>query len=72
MPVEVVITKLSTQRHPGLEEIAEDPVFATAVRYAADGEEILETRHEQEPYWGFIHCFKTVIDEEGWKALYFT
>ncbi|KAJ7579106.1 hypothetical protein C8J56DRAFT_336647 [Mycena floridula] len=69
-PVEVVFAKLATQRHPAREEITEDPEFVMAVKYASDGEEIIETRHEQEPYTSFIHCFTIVINEEGWQELY--
>ncbi|KAJ7579104.1 mitochondrial carrier [Mycena floridula] len=69
-PMEVVMAKLATQRYPGVEEIAEDPHFALAIRYADDGEESLETRQDRVPYTGFVDCVKTVVKEEGWRAMY--
>ncbi|EMD33060.1 hypothetical protein CERSUDRAFT_87402 [Gelatoporia subvermispora B] len=71
-PLDVMVAKLAVQRnhavsgHNSTEQEAGD---AALEEYAPD-EEVIGFRSEEDPYLGFVDCFKKIVDEEGWKALY--
>ncbi|KAJ7188173.1 hypothetical protein C8R46DRAFT_1053911 [Mycena filopes] len=74
-PLEVMATRLAIQRNQASAEYnsvsqevdgdAEDvPEFAGAE------EDVIGLRTEADPYMGFLDCGKTIINEEGFRALY--
>ncbi|KAJ7924873.1 hypothetical protein B0H13DRAFT_1976484 [Mycena leptocephala] len=74
-PLEVMSTRLAIQRNQASAEYnsvsqevegdAED-----VPEYAGAEEDVIGLRTEAEPYMGLVDCAKTIINEEGFKALY--
>ncbi|KAF7361842.1 hypothetical protein MVEN_00528700 [Mycena venus] len=64
-PLEVMSTRLAIQRNQASAEYN-----SVSQEVDGDAEEVAELRTEAEPYTGLVDCAKTIINEEGFRALY--
>ncbi|KAJ6625588.1 mitochondrial carrier domain-containing protein [Mycena sp. CBHHK59/15] len=73
-PLEVIATRLAIQRNHSSSEYnsvsQEVEGEAEEAEFAGAEEDVIGLRNEADPYLGFVHCAKTIIDEEGLRALY--
>ncbi|KAJ7497353.1 mitochondrial carrier domain-containing protein [Mycena latifolia] len=74
-PLEVIATRLAIQRnHSSAEynsvtqEVEGEP--EEVPEFAGAEEDVIGLRNEAEPYLGLVDCAKTIINEEGFRALY--
>ncbi|KAJ6593960.1 hypothetical protein B0H19DRAFT_43111 [Mycena capillaripes] len=74
-PLEVISTRLAIQRNQGsaeynsvTQEVEGDA--EEVPEYAGAEEDVIGLRTEAEPYTGLVDCAKTIINEEGFRALY--
>ncbi|KAF7376198.1 hypothetical protein MSAN_00034900 [Mycena sanguinolenta] len=74
-PLEVMSTRLAIQRNQASAEYNSvsqevDGDAEEVAEYAGAEEDVIGLRTEAEPYTGIIDCAKTIINEEGFRALY--
>ncbi|KAJ6499951.1 hypothetical protein C8R47DRAFT_1109730 [Mycena vitilis] len=74
-PLEVISTRLAIQRNQGSAEYnsVSQEVEGDAeevAEYAGAEEDVIGLRTEAEPYIGLVDCAKTIINEEGFRALF--
>ncbi|KAJ7680385.1 hypothetical protein DFH06DRAFT_1265406 [Mycena polygramma] len=74
-PLEVISTRLAIQRNQGSAEYnsVSQEVEGDAeevAEYAGAEEDVIGLRTEAEPYTGLVDCAKTIINEEGFRALF--
>ncbi|KAH8828039.1 mitochondrial carrier domain-containing protein [Flagelloscypha sp. PMI_526] len=74
-PLEVIGTRLAIQRtHSPVDYTAvpqeSEMDAADAPDYYAESEDVIGLRNEEDPYIGLYDCFKRIIDEEGFRALF--
>lgn len=71
-PLEVISTRLSVQRNSsqsgGFGEVPQDEDLPD-LEYAGRDEDVIALRPEDNPYEGFVHCAKSILQEEGPEAL---
>jgi len=70
-PLEVITTRLSVQRNhsqaAGFGSVPQDE--QPEMEYAGQDEDVIALRPEDNPYEGFTHCAKSILQEEGPEAL---
>jgi hypothetical protein len=70
-PLEVITTRLSVQRNhsqaAGFGAVPQDE--QPDMEYAGQDEDVIALRPEDNPYEGFTHCAKSILQEEGPEAL---
>jgi len=74
-PLEVMSTRLAIQRNQASAEYNSvsqevDGDAEEVAEYAGADEDVIGLRTEAEPYMGIVDCAKTIINEEGFRALY--
>ncbi|KAJ7218011.1 hypothetical protein GGX14DRAFT_599126 [Mycena pura] len=73
-PLEVITTRLAIQRNHASSEYnsvsQEVEGEAEEVPEFVGVEDVIGLRNEAEPYLGLVDCAKSIINEEGFKALY--
>jgi len=74
-PLEVISTRLAIQRNQASAEYNSvtqevDGDAEEVAEYAGAEEDVIGLRTEAEPYTGLVDCAKTIINEEGFRALY--
>ncbi|PSR81156.1 hypothetical protein PHLCEN_2v6491 [Hermanssonia centrifuga] len=77
-PLDVISAKLAIQRNHAApeynsvnQEVENDDVIPEEyAEYSGSSEDVIGLRNEKDPYVGLYDCFKRVVDEEGWQALY--
>ncbi|KAK7057138.1 hypothetical protein R3P38DRAFT_3544426 [Favolaschia claudopus] len=74
-PLEVVSTRLAIQRNqasPEYNSVSQEVEgdAEEVAEYAGAEEDVIGLRTEAEPYTGLIDCAKTIVNEEGFRALY--
>ncbi|KZT41461.1 hypothetical protein SISSUDRAFT_1042814 [Sistotremastrum suecicum HHB10207 ss-3] len=69
-PLEVIATRLSLQRnHAGSAPVpTEEP--EDGVEFIGQNEDVVGLRSEEDPYLGFVDCYKRIVNEEGVWVLY--
>lgn len=73
-PLEVISTRLSVQRNHGagsggFGSVAQEDEELASMEYAGKDEDVIALRPEDNPYEGFVHCGKSILQEEGPSAL---
>jgi len=67
-PLEVISTRLSIQRNnsqsAGFGAVPQDEDLPE-LEFAGRDEDVIALRPEDDPYHGFVHCGKTILQEEG-------
>ncbi|KAI6021391.1 mitochondrial carrier [Pisolithus microcarpus] len=73
-PLEVISIRLAIQRNYASAEynsVSQEGGDAEDVEeYAGANEDVIGLRSDRPPYTGLIDCAKTIVEEEGWTALY--
>lgn len=72
-PLEVIAIRLAIQRnHDPVEysAVPQDNDLDDAPDYYAEQDDVIGLRSEEDPYLGLYDCFKRIVDEEGFRALY--
>ncbi|KAJ7084442.1 mitochondrial carrier domain-containing protein [Mycena belliarum] len=74
-PLEVIATRLAIQRNHASAEYNSvtqevDGEAEDVGEFAGAEEDVIGLRNESEPYLGLVDCAKTIINEEGFRALY--
>ncbi|KAJ7178483.1 hypothetical protein C8R43DRAFT_460756 [Mycena crocata] len=74
-PLEVIATRLAIQRNHASSEYNSvsqevDGEAEEVAEFAGAEEDVIGLRNEAEPYLGLVDCGKTIINEEGFRALY--
>ncbi|KAJ7770182.1 hypothetical protein DFH07DRAFT_735542 [Mycena maculata] len=74
-PLEVIATRLAIQRNHAAAEYNSvsqevDGEAEEVPEFAGAEEDVIGLRNEAEPYLGLVHCAKTIVNEEGFRALY--
>ncbi|KAJ6586982.1 hypothetical protein DFH09DRAFT_1142173 [Mycena vulgaris] len=74
-PLEVIATRLAIQRNHASAEYNSvtqevDGETEEVAEFAGAEEDVIGLRNEAEPYLGLVDCAKTIINEEGFRALY--
>ncbi|KAI6002711.1 mitochondrial carrier [Pisolithus albus] len=73
-PLEVISIRLAIQRTYASAEynsVSQEGGDAEEVEeYAGANEDVIGLRSDRPPYTGLIDCAKTIVEEEGWTALY--
>ncbi|KAJ7647276.1 hypothetical protein FB45DRAFT_892939 [Roridomyces roridus] len=74
-PLEVIATRLAIQRNHAAAEYNSvtqevDGEAEDVPEFAGAEEDVIGLRNEADPYLGLVHCAKTIVDEEGFRALY--
>ncbi|KAJ7703136.1 hypothetical protein B0H17DRAFT_1157230 [Mycena rosella] len=74
-PLEVISTRLAIQRNHASAEYNSvtqevDGEAEEVTEFAGAEEDVIGLRNEAEPYLGLVDCAKTIINEEGFRALY--
>lgn len=72
VPLEVITVRLSVQRNHsgtgGFGAVPQDEDLPE-LEYAGRDEDVIALRPEDNPYTGFVHCAKSIVQEEGPEAL---
>ncbi|KAI6157751.1 mitochondrial carrier [Pisolithus tinctorius] len=73
-PLEVISIRLAIQRNHASAEynsVSQEGSDTEGVtEYAGANEDVIGLRTDRAPYTGLIDCAKTIVEEEGWVALY--
>ncbi|KAJ6499244.1 hypothetical protein C8R45DRAFT_981678 [Mycena sanguinolenta] len=74
-PLEVMSTRLAIQRNQASAEYNSvsqevDGDAEEVAEYAGAEEDVIGLRTDAEPYMGIVDCAKSIINEEGFRALY--
>ncbi|KAI6134478.1 mitochondrial carrier [Pisolithus croceorrhizus] len=73
-PLEVISIRLAIQRNYASAEYnsvsQEGGDTEDVAEYAGANEDVIGLRSDRAPYTGLIDCAKTIVEEEGWTALY--
>jgi hypothetical protein len=74
-PLEVIATRLAIQRNhaaPEFNSVVQEEEGDTEelAEYSGAEEDVIGLRSEKDPYLGMIDCAKSIMQEEGYKALY--
>jgi hypothetical protein len=71
-PLEVISTRLSIQRNSsqlgGFGAVPQDEDLPE-LEFAGRDEDVIALRPEDDPYYGFVQCGKTILQEEGPETL---
>jgi hypothetical protein len=71
-PLEVISTRLSIQRNSsqsgGFGAVPQDEDLPE-LEFAGRDEDVIALRAEDDPYYGFVQCGKTILQEEGPETL---
>jgi hypothetical protein len=73
-PLEVISTRLAIQRNHSSAQFnsvsQEENGDSEGLEYSGDGEDVIGLRSEEDPYHGMLDCAKSIVDEEGTRALF--
>ncbi|KAG6331089.1 hypothetical protein ID866_7998 [Astraeus odoratus] len=73
-PLEVISIRLAIQRNhasPEFNSVSQEEDSAEdTTEYAGAEEDVIGLRTDRAPYIGLVDCAKTIVEEEGWSALY--
>ncbi|EPQ57257.1 hypothetical protein GLOTRDRAFT_110489 [Gloeophyllum trabeum ATCC 11539] len=74
-PLEVIATRLAIQRNHASPEFnsvsqEEEGDAEEVAEYAGAEEDVIGLRSEADPYMGMVDCARSIVNEEGWTALY--